>query len=385
MAVPLALAACVGGDGGVGIRPAPTPEATVPAGGETLGRGDVDVALLLPQSAGGSASGLAEAFRNAAALALDETSTHAIRITIHDTAGTDTGGKQAAETAIAAGAKLVLGPVFSPAVSGAGIAARAAKVPVIAFSTDASVAREGVYLLSFLPRQDAVRIISYAADQDDGDDDIAALVPNNGYGLVMEAAFREAAARFGVTVAAVERYGNQDELGAKARQIATDHGGVDYVFIPNGGSDPKTAAEYLFTNGLDRVSTRLLGSGQWASKDVIDTDIMVGGWYPGPAPQGFEAFSARYQAKYGTAPPRTATLVYDAVMLANGLAQAFGPGEAFTERELTSNQGFLGVDGIFRFSRSGLSERGLAVFLVEPRGETRMISPSPARFARGTF
>ena len=63
-------------------------------------------------------------------------------------------------------------------------------MPVIAFSTDASVAARGVYLLSFLPESDVDRIVDYAVAQRQ------ALVrrrccPENAYGNVVEAEFKQ--------------------------------------------------------------------------------------------------------------------------------------------------------------------------------------------------
>lgn len=374
---------CVG-EGGIGVAPGPD-GADRPVGGvvEELGSGGTAVALLLPIGAGGSASGLAEAFRNATELALAQTATQRIRVLVIDTEGTDTGGRRAAEAAVEAGAGLVLGPVFSHAVSGAAGPARRANVPVIAFSTDAAVAGDGVWLLSFLPRQDVSRIVGYATAE--GAEAIAALVPDNGYGLVVEAAFRSEAARHGATVAAVERYADRDDLAAKARALASAGTRVDAVFVPNGGEDPTTAARTLFENGLERSRVRMLGSGQWDSPAVIGDEALVGGWYPGPAKSGFADFSERYRSRYGAPPPRTASLVYDAVMLANGLVQAHGPAAAFARARITSPDGFLGIDGVFRFTGNGLSQRGLAVFVVEPGGSSRVVSPAPDRFDRGNF
>ena len=81
---------------------------------------------------------------------------------------------------------------------------RARGTSVIAFSTDSSVAGRGVYLLSFLPNSDVNRIIDYAAGT--GKRSFAALVPDNAYGNVVEAAFKQAVGRKGGRVIAFEKY-----------------------------------------------------------------------------------------------------------------------------------------------------------------------------------
>ena len=46
---------------------------------------------------------------------------------------------------------------------------------------------------------------------------------------------------------------------------------------------------------------------------------------------------------------------------------------------ITSPRGFLGLDGIFRFSKKGYVERGLSLFEIEKRG-VKLISPAPKNF-----
>lgn len=372
LAAIVALAGCLN----VGTE-APTPDVVVtqtplPQEATVIGEGGITVAMLLPLSAGGSASGLAQSFQNAAELAMDEVAQDNIRIVVRDTAGDEEVARRAAEAAVTDGAQLVLGPVFAPAVRGVGEPARAAGVPVIAFSTDSSVSGRGVYLLSFLPRQDATRVVEYAAERDVGA--FAALVPDNGYGLVMEAAFREAVAANGGRTVAVERYA-PGEIDAAVGRLAA-RGAFEAVFVPNGGDDPAAAAAALSRAG---ISARLLGSGQWANADVIAAPALRGAWYPAPAGDGYGGFAERYRARYGAEPPRTASLVYDAALLANGLVGARGPA-AFRPSSLQASDGFLGLDGIFRLTSDGLSERGLAVYEVGAGGEASIVSPAPTKF-----
>jgi ABC-type branched-subunit amino acid transport system substrate-binding protein len=375
LVVPLAaLAGCVniGGD-------APTPDAMVaeramPPEGPVIGEGSTTVAMLLPVSAGGSASGLAQAFQNAATLAMDDVAEDNIRIVVRDTAGDEEVARTAAEAAVTDGAQLILGPVFAPAVRGAGDPARTSGVPLIAFSTDSAVAGRGVYLLSFLPRQDATRIVEHAAET--GINAFAALVPDNGYGLVMEAAFREAVASSGGRTVAVERY-QPGEIDAAVTALG-GRGAVEAVFIPNGGDDPAAAARALRTAG---IGARLLGSGQWDNPAVTAATPLRGAWFPAPGGNGFEQFAERYRGRFGSTPPRTASLVYDAALLANGLVGARGPA-AFRPGSLQASDGFLGLDGIFRLTSEGLSERGLAVYEIGQDGEPSIVSPAPTKFSR---
>jgi hypothetical protein len=82
--------------------------------------------------------------------------------------------------------------------------------------------------------------------------------------------------------------------------------------------------------------------------------------------------------KYGSEPPRLATLAYDAVSLAAALARSQGA-QRFTEGVLTGSAGFNGADGIFRFRTDGQNERGLPILQIG-RGATTVVSPAPGGF-----
>jgi len=359
-------------------------EALPPVAGEVLGTGTTKVALLLPLSATGNAAQLAKDMRNAADLALREFPNANIQILIKDDRGTPNGARDATTTAIAEGAKLILGPVFAQAVVATGSVAKPAGVPVIAFSTDSTTASKGVYLMSFLPQSDVDRIVTYAASQ--GKQSIAALLPANAYGTVVEATLQRVAASAGVRVQVVERYNlDRASMQEKATAVAgvVKQGTVNAVFIPDGGDATPFLAQILAANGVAPGMIQYLGSGQWNDPRVLAESNLAGGWFPGPDPAGFQAFAGRFRAAYGSEPLRNTSLAYDAVSLAIGLSNRFGE-EGFTDKVLTSPSGFVGVDGAFRFTATGTSQRALAVFRME-LGQALIISPPPTTFSAAGF
>src|ERR1700760_3510231 len=168
------------------------------------GTGQVKVGLILPLSASGNAGVAAQSMKNAAEMALAEFQNPNIQLLIKDDGGTAQGAQQGAQQALDQGCEIILGPLFALSVPATAQLARARNVSVIAFSTDSSVAGRGVFLLSFLPESDVNRIVEYAGSI--GKKSFAAMVPDNAYGSVVEAAFRQAASRKGGRVAAVEKY-----------------------------------------------------------------------------------------------------------------------------------------------------------------------------------
>ena len=204
--------------------------------------------------------------RNAAEMALAEFNNPDIQLLVKDDGGTAQGAQQAAQQVLDEGAEIILGPLFALTVGPVGQAARARNVPVIAFSTDANVAARGVYLLSFLPESDVERIIGYAASQ--GRRSFAALIPDNAYGSVAEAAFKQAVARRGGRVVALERYPrDKAKMQAPVKTVAQAAASrADAIFIPDGADAVPAVVQVLIANGVDPKRVQLLGTGLWEDR-----------------------------------------------------------------------------------------------------------------------
>jgi ABC-type branched-subunit amino acid transport system substrate-binding protein len=377
VAAALLLAGC-GGSFSVGdlLPGSSSPAApTQPAG--SIGEGQVKVGLILPLSASGNAAVAAQSMRNAAELALSEFSSPDLQLLVKDDGGSAGGAQQAATQALDEGAEIVLGPLFALTVGPVAQVAKPRGIPVIAFSTDSNVASRGVYLLSFLPESDVDRIIGYAAQQ--GKRSFAALVPDNAYGTVVEAAFKSVVARRGGRVVALERYPlDRGQMQGPVRNVAQAAARADAIFIPDGADAVPTVVQNLNASGIDTKRVQLLGTGLWEDAQIFSNPALDGAWYAGPDSTGFRNFSVRYRAKFGQDPVRTASLTYDAVALVAALVKTQGK-QRFSETILTNSSGFTGIDGLFRFRPDGTNQRGLAVLRVSPTGG-QIISPPPKAF-----
>ena len=367
------LSACAGGPIS---NPFATPQPEGPAGPQqqplAVGDGQVKVGLILPLSAAGNAGVAAQSMKNAAEMALAEFQNPNIQLLIKDDGGSPQGAQQVTQQALGEGAEIILGPLFAASVPATAQLTRARGVSVIAFSTDSSVAGRGVYLLSFLPESDVNRIVDYSASI--GKKSFAALLPDNAYGNVVEAAFKQAAGRKG-RVVAFEKY--SVDRSAAARTVAQSLGSADALFIADDGESVVASVDALAAAGANLRNIQLLGTGLWDNPRVYASSALQGGLYAAPDPSGFRAFSSRYRAKYGADPVRTATLAYDAVALVAALSKQGA--QRFAPETLTNPSGFAGIDGLFRFRSDGSNERGLAVMKVASGGGTP-VAGSPKSF-----
>jgi ABC-type branched-subunit amino acid transport system substrate-binding protein len=231
-----------------------------------------------------------------------------------------------------------------------------------------------VYLLSFLPESDVNRIVEYSAGI--GKRSFAALLPDNAYGNVVEAAFKAAVPRRGGRVVAFEKYGA--DRATPARSVAQALGSADALFIADDGDAVVAVADALTAAGANLRNIQLLGTGLWDNPRVYASAALQGGLYAAPDPAGFRGFSGRYRTKYGSEPVRTATLAYDAVALVAALARTQGA-QRFSSEVLINPSGFAGIDGLFRFRADGTNERGLAVMKVASGGGVA-VAGSPKSF-----
>lgn len=361
----------------VTIVPSPNtqPQPPVPVAGQ------VRIGILLPLShPSKDIRGTAQALLDAAQMAMFDMGARSMMLLPRDTGATPESAAAAANDVIDKGAELILGPLLANDVRAVGPVARARNVPVIAFSTDRTVAGDGVFLLSFLPEQEVSRIISYAAAQGRGK--FAALVPQTPYGARVEEAFRNTVMQSGREVVTVQNYQpTPQSLEPAVKAIAKM--GFDTIFLPEGGTMLRSLGPILTINGVDSRKVKLLGTGLWDDPAVAREPSLMGGWYAVPPQEQRSNFSTRYQQLYGGKPPRIASLGYDAVALSATLAGGT-PGRRYTRTAIADPNGFAGIDGIFRFRSDGMTERGLAVMEVG-NGAQSVISPAASTFQSQGF
>jgi len=371
----------------------------------------VRVALLAPLS--GANAGLGQAMLNAAQLALFHFADGHLELLVHDTKGTPRGAAEAASAAIGDGARMILGPLLATSAQAVRPAAAAANVPVVAFSSDRSVAGGGVYVMGFLPQAEIERIVAFARAK--GIQRFAALAPENAYGETVVTAFERAVAAHGGRVTRVQFYdpgaedfapavrrladydsrrqalmaqrreleGREDEISRRALKRLENLQTIgevpfDALLVADGGKRLQAVAALLPFYDIDPKKVRMLGTGQWDVPGIGAEPALVGGWFAAPPPPARAEFVDAYKSTYGAPPPRLATLAYDGTALAAVLAQGEN-GPDFSARALTVPSGFWGRDGIFRFLPEGTTERGLAVMRLRGRG-AEVISRAPETF-----
>lgn len=370
----------------------------------------VRVGLLLPFTGASEAvQKVASSMFDAAQLAAFEAGDDRFLLIPKDTRGTPDGAAAAARAALADGAEIILGPLFSEEAAAAAPVARAADVPLIVFSSDEKSAGDGIYLLSFPPEIEVARVTDYAMRQ--GKQRFGLIAPANEYGQRVATAFNQELAERGGILVHEERYEQDpDKMLAPARRLAAyskdvippelRHGydparpgasglsggnsqGFQAVLMPEQGTLLRALAPLLPYYNVNIRQVKLLGVSAWNNPRLTREPALAGGWFAAPDPGITAAFEDRFRAAFGEAPPRLASLSYDATLLAARLGQAPRRRDRFDEAMIENRSGYFGADGLFRFRPDGTIERGLAILEIQPGG-IRVIEPAPKSFMAGS-
>lgn len=335
------------------------------------------IALLLPLS--GPQGPLGTAMEQAAELALFERGNRTIDFLPMDTVGTASGAAAAARRASQEGARIIVGPLTAAETSAASGPARAARIPIIAFTNDAAQSGPGVWTLGVTPAQQVRRAMGAA--QAGGAQRFALVAPDNPFGRVLAAAMRSDAMEWGLPEPVIILHSLRASGASVAQDLANRAGnGIDAVMIGSTGPQARQTAAALEPAGLANPRPRILGHALWANDASLGQEpALQGAIFAAPDPSSRARFDARYEGAFGGRPPRLAGVAYDAAgvaarVLLTPRGQA-GP---------ATGEVFDGVDGPVRLQPNGVVQRGLALFAVEPTGEPRMIERAPAPGAAGS-
>lgn len=353
----------------------PAKTAPVEASKPTMAPKGKKIALLVPLS--GAQSELGKSLLKASQMAIFDGGATDITLMPIDTRGTPEGASLAAQKALDQNAQMILGPVFSKEVGAVKSIAASRQIPVISFTTDMAVLGGGAYSLGFMPAQQVERILNFAASQ--GMDTIITITPTTDYGRIVDQTVQGVVQKGQIKTAGSFHYGPQDlTLGSPALitltgQIKDAHAkGAKAIFFPEAGVPLETLSQALAGAGLSQM--KILGTGQWDGPQVSTIPTLQGGLFAAPDPGARTRFESKFRASFQQVPPRIASLAYDGTALAISLAP-----KGYEVSSLTSSQGFMGSDGLFRLKGDGSSERGLAVLEVG-QGGVRVINGAPARF-----
>ncbi|MBF0887472.1 MULTISPECIES: penicillin-binding protein activator [Gluconobacter] len=405
----LTLAACSGGGSssvpGVGGIP-----------GVSEGPGAHDVGLILPLTGRNASYGTR--MRDAAKLALSAKGSPALDV--HDTNGPG-GTEQAVRDALARGDAILLGPLTATETAAAAPLAINAGKPELAFTSDSTQARPGVWVMGLTPEQQVRRMVDAARAT--GRKTFAAFLPDNAFGHAMgdglARACRDAGLKDPQIVFHTMDAQNIDdglktlsaiETRQPAAPVVMETPSGPSAIDPTGESTPDAAAPAgtpspaptpaaqpapippppfdalvladtglelgrvitaLQADHIDSSQVQIMGPALWKAFDG-KLGALHGAWYAAPDAHDRLGYVAQYRALYKQAPSPVSDFAYDAAALAGSLIRQGG----VTVEALTRPDGYMGVDGLFRLRPDGHVTRALAIYQIQRGGGARIVVPA---------
>lgn len=361
-----------------------------------VGRDTKRLALLLPFSTPSSRlSQEAQSMYRAAEMAVFDREDNDVLLIALDTKGTEAGALSATKAAIKAGADVILGPILAGNVRASSREARKTDTPLLAFSTDQTVAGDGTYLLSFPPEAEVERVVDYVSGT--GATRFAFLGPDSAYGRRVKSAYEaKINANFGQITASETYQGNDiSVMQAPAQKIArfyaegeararanrgTTPMSFEAILLPEGGTALRSLAPLMPYYEVDPARVQFMGTSRWADPDTVREPALNRGIFAGPDKDTQQPFLDAYDRTYGETATTLASLAYDAVMVGAFVAEG-DPKKRYDRAE--NPEGFYGVDGLVSFDADGKPDRGLAVYQIR-NGRFVVIDPAPRTVLGGS-
>ena len=353
------------------------------------GRDIKRMALLLPFSAKSSRlREEADSMMKAAEMAVFNRDDADVLLIALDTKGTPEGARSATRSAIKSGADVILGPILAGSVKASAREARRSNTPLIAFSTDQTVAGNGTYLLSFPPEAEVKRIVDYTATT--GATRYAYIGPQSAYGKRVQGEFEASVAENRGEITASEVYDGNDisVMQEPAKRLAEFHRQGEIAAKRNGGTTPMSYEAILLPEGgtalrslaplfpyydVDPAKVQFMGTSLWKNDDTVREPALNRGIFAAADQDAKQPFLDNYDRTYGDDASRLASLAYDAVAV--GAYVADGDPRGRKARAEDPN-GFYGVDGLVQFNADGKPNRGMAVYQII-NGRFVIIDPAP--------
>lgn len=373
---------------------------------------DFRVGVLLPLS--GEFSKQGNGLKNATMMAMDDVNDSGLVLQYYDTKGTPEGASIAIENALNQGAQMIIGPMLSSSVQAITPAAKSSGVPVIAFNSASEVLQDGIYTMGLLLDEQVDRVMTYSVQQ--GRTRFGILVPDNNTGMAVARAAVKSAAKNGAAVTAIAFYKpgttdftdvlksmtNYSSRSSRLNQMKAQYKsqaaagnaeatrmmnklnrldsygdvGFDAVLIPDYGATLKSAVAMFGYYDVFSPEVKFIGTSIWENTSLNKESTMRGSWYPSLSRQNNTYFINKYTELFGERPSSLYSLGYDAVALASAISRS---GTDNLDYKITNPEGYLGVNGVFRFFNNGYNQHSLDIREVRDSG-TYIVDAGPRKF-----
>ena len=357
---------------------------------ENINYHPTQIALLLPlESQNKNTNVLANNLKNAARLATHDLKHLNLILTIYPTSGEPTRAAYAAKAAVENGSQIIVGPLLSEETLAVKIALKNDLIKVISLSNDPSVAGNNVFIMGTTFQSVAKRLVTFS--QSRGLKRIAIISPKGPIGINGIEAAKDAIMRNGSILSMIATYPlNVSDISELSPTIYADliNSNTDAIIFtdsPTRGLGFITEQISILFKKNSKNMPQFMGLTRWDSApSILNEPSLRRGWFVVPDQRFKQRYAARYFETFGTNAIEISSLAYDAIALIGGIRKLLDPKtetKAFKQEYFTSKNGFIGINGIFRFDPTGESERSLSIAEVI-HGDFKIIDDARKQFMK---
>ena len=145
--------------------------------------------------------------------------------------------------------------------------------------------------------------------------------------------------------------------------------GVDFdaVLLPESGARLKSAVAMFGYYDVFAPEVKFLGTSVWENTRLNKGKHIERQLVSGPFAQSQRLFQQKYHALFNEYPQSLYAFAYDAVALSAALARNK---PANIDAAITTEDGFVGISGVFRILPNGKNEHSLDIIEISPSGDT---------------
>ena len=348
----------------------------------------IKIALLLPiSSKDNNLSKLGKSLRDAAFLAKEDLANNLLEIRTYDTYGNTRKGILAYNVALEEKNEIIIGPYLSTVTKEISTQIPFNSVNILSLSDDPTIVGRKIFILGDTVVNRANNLIQYAINNKkyrfaiigpvkDDNNKILSLISNK---ILMHRGTITFSSYYSNDVSAISDLAQ--DIKNKIIQTNTD------VIIFTGDPDKRMshlAAELadITVNKKDK-GIQIMGLTHWEnSASILSEPALQKAWFTMPDLRFRSFYENKFIKKFGYVPHPKSNLAYDAVAslgvihknLNNDRNDYF---EKFNG--LFNRNGFIGIDGIFRFNNDRIAEKELSIIQLIS-GKPKMLKQAKSRF-----
>ena len=338
----------------------------------------IKVGVMLPLS--GEHSEIGNLILNAIEMAVFQTEVNKLELHIKDTEAKSDKAKKVLSELIDEGVKVVIGPLFSKSLAAIQSEVTSKNINIFALTNNINLRNKGIWIFGVDPQAQTEKVLRYALEK--GSKNIAALLPQNAYGLLLFDTITSFTQANLMKIEKIEFYNfslesqrktaqkiskgfkeyklyldkikELDNEEEKVNEVLFMEKPFDSVFIAAAGQNLTVLSSQLQYNNVDPKIVQYLGISSWEDSSILNEPALEGGVFVTTSEMYQKKIKFIYKNSFNNEMPKIAMIAYDIVALLGSLNNL---GSNFNIYDLVNDEGYIGLRGLFRLKENGVVER----------------------------